>query len=49
MGSFGRGLFWKEGIYEREVPIIGGDVILEYNIVPDNFCFGIHPKFLSFK
>ena len=48
MGSFGRGLFWKEGIYEREVTV-GGDVILEYNIVLDNFCFGIHPKFLSFK
>ena len=48
MGSFGRGLFWKEGIYEREVTV-GGDVILEYNIVLDNFCFGIHPKFLSFE
>ena len=36
MGSFGRGLFWKEGIYEQEVAV-GGDVILEYFVVPDNF------------
>ena len=48
MGSFGRGLFWKEGCDQRKVPV-GGDVILEYFVVPDNFCFGIHPKFLSFE